>query len=240
MRGQGTDDVGCYLIRGRLADSNGRLSFTKQYQLGTRNAEGRLCNDNQGHCVEYRGGAARRASDGNPCVGSGVRGDWSIRHAEGNYDGVFHLWPVMQHWTASATAASNEAEEESECCVCFERKIDTKLEPCGHVALCAVCAGRLQAGAAAGGRRCPLCRAEIQRIDRLQTSEARPSRDRHSDAPVGGEPSRRREIMSNLGLKVREPSPQRQPSLSRQGDQRIVPPPLPGPARRPLPRPPLD
>ena len=40
VRGLGTDDVGCYLIRGRLA-SNGCLSFTKQYQLGSRNAEGR-------------------------------------------------------------------------------------------------------------------------------------------------------------------------------------------------------
>ena len=40
VRGQGTDDVGCYLIRGRLADSNGCLSFTKQYQLGSRNAQG--------------------------------------------------------------------------------------------------------------------------------------------------------------------------------------------------------
>jgi hypothetical protein len=29
------------------------------------------------------------------CLGSGVRGDWSIRHAEGDYDGVYHRWPVM-------------------------------------------------------------------------------------------------------------------------------------------------
>jgi hypothetical protein len=24
-----------------------------------------------------------------------VHGDWSIRHAEGDYDGVYHRWPVM-------------------------------------------------------------------------------------------------------------------------------------------------
>jgi hypothetical protein len=44
-------------------------------------------------------------------------------------------YQCMQHWTASATAASNEAEEESECCVCFERKVRIRQHTSAYVSI---------------------------------------------------------------------------------------------------------
>ena len=53
------------------------------------------------------------------------------------------------------------ADEANECCVCFDRRINTRLQPCGHVALCHACAARLTSS------RCPLCRAQIVDVLRV-------------------------------------------------------------------------
>ena len=143
---------------------NGRLSLTKAYRAGSRNAAGSVRAENLGHRVEYLGRAARLNANGRPSLGGGVRGEWKIRHGTARFDVTFHLWPVMDHWATAAGDGERDGaggdESESECCVCYDQPIDTRLEPCGHVALCAGCASRLQP------RRCPLCRADIHFVAR--------------------------------------------------------------------------
>eukprot|EP00966_Prymnesium_polylepis_P178200 4126462-Prymnesium_polylepis.1 len=71
----------------------------------------------------------------------------------------------MSSWAPAADAADAAdvaGGGESECCVCYDAPIDTGLEPCGHVALCAGCASRLRP------QRCPLCRADIHHTVRIQ------------------------------------------------------------------------
>ena len=143
-----------------------RPNFTKRYVPNSLTAGGRRSPENHGHSVEYRGQAARVRPDGSPSLSGGIKGAWSIRHALGAYDGQWHLWPVMARWDAAEDEAGGEEEGgESECCVCYDRPIDTRLQPCGHVALCRQCAVRLPQ------RRCPLCRAEIH--DMLPAAAAR-------------------------------------------------------------------
>lgn len=164
IRGDGTDDVGGYSIRG-LAGSNGHVAFTKQYLAGTLSAGGLVRAENQAHAVEYRGKAARTDANGRPVLGNGVRGKWSIRRhgwlPVTMYSGVFHLWPVMRHWEVDGDEADGAAEE-SECCVCYDRQIDVRLEPCGHVALCGACAAQLRP------QRCPLCRVDIRQVQSVR------------------------------------------------------------------------
>lgn len=165
IRGSGTDDVGEYTIEGLfgVADDGGPIAFTKSYTPGSRSAGGRVKRENKGHRVEYHGRAARTDEVGCPVLGNGVRGGWTIRHVRGRHDGVFHLWPVVMSRAAQeASPGVNDDEEETECCVCYDRRVDVKLEPCGHVALCGECAGRLRP------QRCPLCRVDIDRVDVVQ------------------------------------------------------------------------
>ena len=161
VRGAGVDDVGAYAIRG--AHEGGRVAFTKQYERGSLNDVGTHCDGNLGHAVEYRGSPARLDGDGRAALGGGLRGTWSIRDAEGNHDGNWHLWPAMasQQWGHASAAAAGTGDDE--CCVCYDARIDCRLEPCGHVALCEGCATRLVAP-----RRCPLCRADIRQIVALR------------------------------------------------------------------------
>ena len=177
VAGEGRDDVGGYTIRGLHGGGNGRVAFTKQYQTGTHTAGGQTSEKNAGHAVEYRGDAARRLDDGRPSWSGGVRGSWTIRHELGSHEGRWHLWPVIMasaHGlgsedgpTAAGEAAGHEAGSgESECCVCYDRKIDTALHPCGHVALCGTCARRLPT------RRCPLCRADIHEMRAVPVATA--------------------------------------------------------------------
>ena len=150
VSGEGTDDVGRYAISG-LASEDGRIAFSKTYTRGTRSVGGVVKSENYGHTVEYRGRRDR----------GGVRGQWEICHQKGTYNGVFHLWPAIVPAAASGSGGGGDGEEvdeDAECCVCFDRRIDCKLEPCGHVALCGECAARLRP------QRCPLCRMDIQSI----------------------------------------------------------------------------
>jgi hypothetical protein len=78
--------------------------------------------------------------------------------------------------STAAAAASAAADDESsrndggdregwlgdnECCICFEAAMAVKLVPCGHVALCALCAHRLQPP------KCPLCRKNFTAVRAL-------------------------------------------------------------------------
>jgi hypothetical protein len=192
VSGEGVDGVGSYTIFGRVSQSNGRVSFTKQYRRGSANAQGIVLNNgsNMGHAVEYRGGPAALTSSGRASLGSGLRGEWSL-HAGGRDSGRWHLWPIMDEWNADDEEGDSETEgsqagdggkrgsgggsggsgggqpEEGECCVCFDKAINTRLEPCGHVALCSVCANRLNP------RLCPLCRAPIAMVRDARTSRQR-------------------------------------------------------------------
>ena len=143
------------------ARSHGRVAFCKQYTAHSLTAGGQISPENLGHEVEYRGSAARLLDGGLPSLSGGVRGTWSIHHELGDQQGSWHVWPVMAPQDGAATSAdgggqaADDQAAESECCVCYDRRIDTALQPCGHVALCGQCAARLPQ------RRCPLCRAAI-------------------------------------------------------------------------------
>ena len=117
-------------------------------------------------------------------MSGGVRGSWAIRHRLGNSDGTWHLWPVVlarrdegeeDDQTAPAArsgvggggADAEDAEETEECVVCYDRAIDTCLQPCNHAALCHVCAVRLP------NRRCPLCRAPIREMVQVRARQER-------------------------------------------------------------------
>ena len=168
VRGEGVDDVGAYTIAGvatrgdAAGGSSGAIRFTKEYEAGSRNAAGVVRSENKGHRVEYIGRPARTDALGQPVLANGIRGEWSIA-AFRRFTGVFHLWPVMptEYWAGMAEGAAEAgqaAEDDSECVVCYDRRIDVGLEPCGHVALCAQCAARLRP------RRCPLCRTQIHAV----------------------------------------------------------------------------
>ena len=151
-----------YLPAAHLAKAPLNDSGVRTDRAGSASAGGVVRAENMGHTVEYRGMAARRAADGTPSLGGGVRGSWHIDHPSGKFSGEWHLWPVMLSSSPAPAADDDTAEGESECCVCYDRPIDTGLEPCGHVALCAGCASRLRP------RRCPLCRANIQHMTRVE------------------------------------------------------------------------
>jgi hypothetical protein len=57
---------------------------------------------------------------------------------------------------AAATAAAASAEQESRCCVCCDAPKEAFLQPCGHVAMCLACAGKVQD--------CPVCRKAIESV----------------------------------------------------------------------------
>jgi len=170
MRGDGIDDVGRYTIAGIFAPS--RIAFSKKYVARSQNVAGVVSYGNKGHVVEYRGELAGDS------LGHGFRGDWTIRDTLGNHDGRFHIWPAMEGWTDAGTSAAAGAGrgnvfEESECVICYDRKISTCLRPCGHVALCGICSGRLHP------KICPLCRQPITAIERY--SAAAPENSDHRD-----------------------------------------------------------
>ncbi|EOD38851.1 hypothetical protein EMIHUDRAFT_251637 [Emiliania huxleyi CCMP1516] len=165
VHGSGRDGVGAYQLRGRASanwrlalaigirfseparslpagepgKASGRVALTKRYEGGSLTAAGR---ENHGHAVEYRGEAPSGAPEGGrvsprqPSLSGGVRGEWSIRHALGDFDGTWHLWPVVLPSPAPGDEEGDAADEANECCVCFDRRINTRLQPCGHVALC--------------------------------------------------------------------------------------------------------
>ena len=47
---------------------------------------------------------------------------------------------------------------DSECVVCFDAPVSSCLRPCGHVAMCMICASKI-------GANCPICRAGIEKVE---------------------------------------------------------------------------
>ena len=66
-------------------------------------------------------------------------------------------------------------EEQSLCCVCFERERNVLLQPCAHLAICSVCAEQV------GG--CPICRQKITK--RIKVKIHTPSTVRANPGPRG-------------------------------------------------------
>lgn len=70
--------------------------------------------------------------------------------------------PLAQVQEAMA-APIGEAQQvdfvvDSECVVCFDAPVNSCLRPCGHVAMCMMCASRV-------GANCPICRAGIEKVE---------------------------------------------------------------------------
>mmetsp|Transcript_18358 Transcript_18358/g.39687 ORF Transcript_18358/g.39687 Transcript_18358/m.39687 type:complete len:439 (-) Transcript_18358:448-1764(-) len=164
--GGGVDDVGEYTISGLCNNTASRLAFTKTYIGRSPNVSGVVSYGNQGHSVEYRGELVTGVGG---ALGGGFRGEWAIRHAIGNENGTFHLWPAMEGWQDPETEFDTEPqrtyEVESECVVCFDRPITTSLRPCGHQVLCRECADQLRSPPT-----CPICRAKITLISNCSAS----------------------------------------------------------------------
>jgi hypothetical protein len=133
------------------------MAFSKTYVARSPNNQGVVHYGNQGHTVEYRGEMTGAS------LGYGFKGRWHIDTGFGCDDGDFHLWPAMEGWVDEAVDFDSGDTErsyvESECVVCYDRAISTRLRPCGHVALCRVCASSLIR------RVCPLCRTGIDSIE---------------------------------------------------------------------------
>lgn len=154
VRGDGVDDVGAYNISGSLDRSMREITFHKKYRRGTRNHLGFVNEDNEGHTVVYKG---RLIGDN---LGAGFRGTWQIRNSGTNSDGRFHLWPAEEFQPSAPPAAQVfQVAEDGECVVCYERAINTCLQPCGHMAMCQQCVSMLPAP-----RTCPICRSRIQSV----------------------------------------------------------------------------
>jgi len=174
LDGSGHDTVGKYDIKGFWNAENGRMTFTKKYQKGTGDTY-----ENLGHQVEYHGEVQGSFS-------AGIRGKWYFAIGSDEEGVVFHIWPECQQPFLSSVSAASlgestlrhrqksakdmtdavhqstsalgfEASSDNECVVCFDGAINTMLRPCGHIALCAVCANRLDV--------CPICRAPVDLVD---------------------------------------------------------------------------
>jgi hypothetical protein len=48
--------------------------------------------------------------------------------------------------------------DDEACVVCFDRRISTRVEPCGHKILCGRCAKKV--------KQCPMCRTPIEEVIR--------------------------------------------------------------------------
>lgn len=161
VRGSGVDDVGSYSIDGLYGEGTGRLAFQKRYVRGSKATNGRVSRENLGHGVEYRGECA------GPDLGQGVRGLWYVETAFYKGWGRFHIWPVVDLQSPEAAAAGAafvrthptfKVSADNVCAVCFDRPIDVLVDPCGHIVMCATCAGRVNP------RKCPICRVDIKQI----------------------------------------------------------------------------
>eukprot|EP00927_Polykrikos_kofoidii_P078609 TRINITY_DN75413_c0_g1_i1.p1 TRINITY_DN75413_c0_g1~~TRINITY_DN75413_c0_g1_i1.p1 ORF type:complete len:699 (+),score=81.63 TRINITY_DN75413_c0_g1_i1:110-2098(+) len=134
ISGSGVDEIGSYVVTGEWSPVNLRVGFTMTYERDQNNG----C-----IAVEYRGEAMR-------LPGQGIRGTWSLRKSKVSRDGYFHLWPltvtaVSDEPVSLSSDRSNEfthclRSDPPKCVVCFVEDINAMLKPCGHVALCDLCA----------------------------------------------------------------------------------------------------
>mmetsp|Transcript_45061 Transcript_45061/g.107071 ORF Transcript_45061/g.107071 Transcript_45061/m.107071 type:complete len:449 (-) Transcript_45061:58-1404(-) len=175
MRGHGVDDIGHYTLSGSWNPETLRLGFSKKYQAQSRTSAGIINHtENLGHTVEYRGEALGS-------IGEGIKGTWWVKTRVYSGRGAFHLWPVNFVRPQANAGAMEEAgldvpsapppspsaprfntTSDGVCVVCFERRINVALEPCGHVAICRTCADALQGPGRS--RSCPICRTRIEEV----------------------------------------------------------------------------
>lgn len=166
--GSGLDAGGRFEIEGIHNARTRRVAFKKRYEVGSKDTHGReVPDDVQRKIVEYRGEPAGST------VGAGISGRWFVPGAERS--GVFLIWPAAVDGDQEAAVTFLEAATESfcvaeggPCVVCFDGFIDTKLAPCGHVAVCRLCAEQL-----AMPLRCPICRGDVEAV--VYCSSARSS-----------------------------------------------------------------
>ena len=69
--------------------------------------------------------------------------------------------PVDREFIVKSTCVEASELPTEECCVCYDKTINTRLDPCGHIALCHICALQLIPV------RCPLCRIHVTHITKL-------------------------------------------------------------------------
>lgn len=162
VSGTGVDNVGHYTITGVYGGPGGRIAFAKEYQAGSTNESGvenRV--ENLGHLAEYR------AEPAGPELGQGLKGTWYVKTHSYTGSGGFHLWPDVDLYSPEAVEAGSafvrdhptfEVSSNNVCAVCFDDPIDVVIDPCGHIVVCAGCAGRLNP------RKCPICRDGIRRV----------------------------------------------------------------------------
>ena len=55
----------------------------------------------------------------------------------------------------------DDSQEKDTCKICFVNEINAVILPCGHFAICTVCGQSLK------GKRCPICRKGIKRIQQI-------------------------------------------------------------------------
>jgi Zinc finger, C3HC4 type (RING finger) len=56
-----------------------------------------------------------------------------------------------------------------DCIVCYERKVDTAFNPCGHLGCCHPCATRINSSPFSSERKCPICRRNITSLLKVYT-----------------------------------------------------------------------
>ena len=165
------------------------MSFQKQYVPGTGNGF-----ENLGHAADYKGTfvEARSGIRGGWSIavacGYVGRGNFHLWPAEpvalGTAVGIapphaaaHHEAPLQEPPMGLPVAVAPpmapdsvyEVSQDGECVVCFDRKIDCVLSPCGHVATCQRCAERLVAVYLTSTQReklgrCPICRSRIETV----------------------------------------------------------------------------
>ncbi|CAM9446575.1 unnamed protein product [Sphacelaria rigidula] len=81
-------------------------------------------------------------------AGSGVGGAYAVGANHGSS-------------STGAEVAAMVADDDTSCIVCFERKVDCTLVPCGHHCCCLECAAQFEL--------CPVCRAPVEQKIRAIT-----------------------------------------------------------------------
>jgi len=87
----------------------------------------------------------------------------SVSSGGGISSGTYALPPQA---VQAAPQTAPVADPPKKCCICLTAKCDTVLVPCGHLCVCMNHANELLA--VAGQKKCPLCRAEIASVVRVQ------------------------------------------------------------------------
>ena len=191
LEGFGVDSVGEYkIVSGIFNPRNQRMYFVKRYIEGTGNSDQNL-GHRVVYCGLVQGGGERGLAPGvrgtwftatSQYEGNGTFHIWpeAQRYGSEEWDEAADIESgndayaygglrnrkisIRSESTSIATLSGFQASPNNECAVCFDQAINTALRPCGHIALCAACAHRLD--------ECPICRDPIECIEELQLCAA--------------------------------------------------------------------